>query len=83
MSQLASVTTFLDRIFGVTDAGSTIATELRGGMTTFATMAYIVVVNADLLSRAGIPFESAIFATFASAALGAVFSLRYLLVPVG
>ncbi|MBE21662.1 MAG: hypothetical protein CL481_05730, partial [Acidobacteria bacterium] len=60
----------IDRFFGVQDSGSTIATELRGGLTTFATMAYIVVVNADLLSKAGIPIESAIFATCASSAIG-------------
>jgi len=60
----------LDRAFGVSDAGSTVTTELRGGLTTFATMAYIVVVNASLLSQAGIPFESAVFATCAAAAIG-------------
>ena len=60
----------IDRFFGVQDSGSTIATELRGGLTTFVTMAYIVVVNADLLSKAGIPIESAIFATCASSAIG-------------
>jgi len=60
----------IDRAFGVTAAGSTIPIELRGGLTTFATMAYIVVVNADLLSKAGIPFESAVFATCAAAAVG-------------
>lgn len=60
----------IDRFFGVQDSGSTIATELRGGLTTFVTMAYIVVVNADLLSKAGILIESAIFATCASSAIG-------------
>lgn len=64
------MTAFLDRAFGVTTSGSTIPAELRGGLTTFATMAYIVVVNADLMSRAGIPFEGAVFATCASAAIG-------------
>jgi len=32
----------IDRYFGVRDSSSTIGTELRGGLTTFATMAYIV-----------------------------------------
>ena len=58
----SGVTGVLDRAFGVTASGSTLRNELRGGLTTFATMAYIVVVNADLLSRAGIPFEGAVFA---------------------
>jgi AGZA family xanthine/uracil permease-like MFS transporter len=60
----------VDRAFGVSAAGSDVATELRGGLTTFATMAYIVVVNASLLSQAGIPFESAVFATCAASAIG-------------
>ena len=67
---MGSAARFVDVSFGVSAAGSTIGTELRGGLTTFATMAYIVVVNADLLSRAGIPFASAVFATCAAAAIG-------------
>lgn len=64
------MTALLDRWFGVGDAGSDVATELRGGLTTFVTMAYIVVVNADILAAAGIPFEAAVFATCVAAALG-------------
>ncbi|MGD8816186.1 MAG: NCS2 family permease [Acidobacteriota bacterium] len=60
----------LDRWFGVTDAGSTIGGELRGGLTTFVTMSYIVVVNANMLQQAGIPFADAVFATCVSAAVG-------------
>jgi len=59
-----------DRMFGVSAAGSTVSAELRGGLTTFATMAYIVVVNTGMLSQAGIPFEAAVFATCASAIVG-------------
>lgn len=64
------MTSLLDRWFGVDAAGSDVATELRGGLTTFVTMAYIVVVNADILSASGIPFEAAVFATCAAAAVG-------------
>jgi len=35
----------LDRYFKISDRGSTIGTELRGGLVTFVTMAYIVVLN--------------------------------------
>src|SRR5688500_655002 len=35
----------LDRYFGVSQRGSTNAREIRGGLTTFFTMAYIVVLN--------------------------------------
>ena len=34
----------LDKMFGVTEAGSDVATELRAGGATFLTMAYILLV---------------------------------------
>ncbi|MCB9745847.1 MAG: NCS2 family permease [Alphaproteobacteria bacterium] len=42
----------LDRLFGLSRSGSTAATELRAGLTTFVTMAYILVVNPAILSDA-------------------------------
>jgi AGZA family xanthine/uracil permease-like MFS transporter len=37
--------TGLDRYFSITERGSTVATEVRGGLVTFVTMVYIVVLN--------------------------------------
>ncbi|HZQ28461.1 MAG TPA: NCS2 family permease [Acidimicrobiales bacterium] len=42
----------LDRFFAITARGSTLETELRGGLATFFTMAYIVVLNPLILSGA-------------------------------
>ncbi len=42
----------VDRYFGVTDAGSSLSLELRSGLTTFLTMAYILFVNPSILSGA-------------------------------
>ena len=42
--------------------------ELLAGLTTFMTMAYIVVVNPQILSEAGMPMEGVLFATCISAA---------------
>lgn len=42
----------LDRWFDVSARGSTVRTELRGGLTTFFTMAYIVVLNPLILASA-------------------------------
>jgi AGZA family xanthine/uracil permease-like MFS transporter len=42
--------TWLDRSFGVSHAGSNVGQELRAGLTTFATMAYILIVNPAILS---------------------------------
>ncbi|HVM08626.1 MAG TPA: NCS2 family permease [Acidimicrobiales bacterium] len=46
------MTATLDRWFGITERGSSIRTELRGGLATFFTMAYIVVLNPIILSGA-------------------------------
>ncbi len=59
----------IDRFFHVTERGSTIGTEIRGGLTTFLVMSYILVVNAVILSQAGIPFPAVVAATAIMAAL--------------
>jgi AGZA family xanthine/uracil permease-like MFS transporter len=43
----------LARYFEVEERGSTVRTELRGGLATFFTMAYIVVLNPIVLAGAG------------------------------
>lgn len=40
----------LDRFFEITRRGSTVGTEIRGGIVTFVTMAYIVILNPLILS---------------------------------
>ncbi|MBS1699909.1 MAG: NCS2 family permease [Actinobacteria bacterium] len=40
----------LDRFFEITKRGSTVGTEVRGGIVTFVTMAYIVILNPIILS---------------------------------
>jgi adenine/guanine/hypoxanthine permease len=59
----------LERIFRLTENHTTIRRELLAGLTTFMTMAYIVVVNPQILSQAGMPVEGVLFATCISAAL--------------
>ncbi|HJM67990.1 MAG TPA: NCS2 family permease [Candidatus Thalassarchaeaceae archaeon] len=60
----------LDDYFGYTEAGSSLEGEMRAGVTTFLTMAYILVVNPGMLSIAGIPFNDALFATAMAAFVG-------------
>ncbi|SPT54236.1 Guanine/hypoxanthine permease pbuG [Actinomyces bovis] len=43
-------TSALDRFFHISERGSTIAREVRGGLVTFFTMAYILVLNPLILS---------------------------------
>ena len=46
--------TGLDSYFQVSERGSSVGTEVRAGVTTFLVMAYILFVNADILSATGL-----------------------------
>jgi AGZA family xanthine/uracil permease-like MFS transporter len=56
----------LDRYFEVSARRSTVGRELRGGLTTFFTMAYIVVLNPIILSGADVDGNSLPFAGVAA-----------------
>lgn len=43
---------FLDGFFHISERGSTVSREIRGGLVTFIAMSYILVVNAAILSNA-------------------------------
>jgi AGZA family xanthine/uracil permease-like MFS transporter len=58
----------LERIFKLAENKTTARQELLAGLTTFVTMAYIVVVNPRILSQSGMPIEGVLFATCISAA---------------
>jgi len=45
----------LERYFGLARHGATVGGEVRGGLTTFMVMAYIIFVNPAILSFSGIP----------------------------
>jgi AGZA family xanthine/uracil permease-like MFS transporter len=45
MSTSTAARSRLDRFFKISERGSTTATEIRGGLVTFVTMAYIIVLN--------------------------------------
>jgi len=60
---------WIEKQFKVRASGSTIATEIRGGVTNYLVMSYILVVNAVILSGAGIPFPAVVAATALMAAL--------------
>ena len=48
----ATPTSGLDRYFSITARGSTVGREVRGGLATFFTMAYIVVLNPLIVGTA-------------------------------
>ncbi|MFD4415308.1 MULTISPECIES: NCS2 family permease [unclassified Streptomyces] len=49
-SRVPAGRSWLDRYFHISQRGSTIATEVRGGVTTFMAMAYILLLNPLILS---------------------------------
>jgi AGZA family xanthine/uracil permease-like MFS transporter len=59
----------IDRYFKLTENQSSVKQEMLGGLTTFVTMAYIIVVNPQILAQAGMPAEGVVFATCISAAI--------------
>ena len=58
---------FLEKRFKLTEHNTNVKTEILAGITTFMTMAYILVVNANILGEAGMD-KSAVFAATAIAA---------------
>jgi len=72
----------LDRYFKLTENQTTVRQELLGGATTFMTMAYIVVVNPQILAQTGMPPEGVVFATCISAAVATLVMGLYANYPV-
>ncbi|DAC44517.1 MAG TPA: NCS2 family permease [Candidatus Thalassarchaeaceae archaeon] len=69
---MSAVDNILDRTFGLSAKGVTASSEIRAGITTFLTMAYILFVNPSMLALTGIPFEDALFATAIAAFVGCI-----------
>src|SRR3981081_2422091 len=55
---------------------------MLGGLSPFMTMAYIVVVNPQILAQAGMPAEGVVFATCVSAAGGTLIMGLYANYPI-
>jgi adenine/guanine/hypoxanthine permease len=62
----------LERFFAIRERGSTVRTEVLGGVVTFLTMCYIVFVNPAILSAAHMPVGAVTVATALAAAVATV-----------
>ena len=60
----------LERLFKLSEHGTTVRTEIMAGVTTFLTMCYIIIVNPGILSMTGMDFGAVFVATCISAAIG-------------
>jgi AGZA family xanthine/uracil permease-like MFS transporter len=72
----------IDRYFKLTENKTSVKQEMLGGLTTFVTMAYIIVVNPQILAQAGMPVEGVVFATCVSAAVATLVMGLYANYPI-
>jgi len=63
---------WLETTFDLRAQGTTARIETLAGLTTFLTMAYIIVVNPLILGDAGVPLDGALFATVMVAGLSSI-----------
>jgi len=61
-----------ERLFKLSEHGTSVRTEVIAGLTTFLTMSYIIFVNPDILSTTGMDRDAVFVATCLAAALGSM-----------
>ena len=60
----------MEKLFQLKKNGTTVSTEVMAGITTFFAMAYIIAVNPNTLSQAGMEWGAVFLATIISAVIG-------------
>ncbi len=73
----------LDRFFKIGEHGSTIPREIVAGLTTFAAMSYVIVVNPAIVSATGMDRDSLIIVTILASVIGSIFMGLAANLPVG
>lgn len=63
-------TGILDKVFKLSENKTNVKTEILAGITTFLTMAYILVVNPSILSQTGMPITAVFTATALASFIG-------------
>lgn len=74
---------FLERFFKLKEHGTNVKNELIGGITTFATMAYIIFVNPSIMAATGMDPGAVFVATCIGAAFGTLLMGLFANWPVG
>jgi AGZA family xanthine/uracil permease-like MFS transporter len=72
----------LARYFRFAENQTNLRQEVLGGLTTFLTMSYIVIVNPQILSQAGMPVDGVVFATCLSSAVATLVMGLYANYPI-
>ncbi|MDF2890079.1 MAG: xanthine/uracil/thiamine/ascorbate permease family protein [Clostridia bacterium] len=71
----------MDKYFKLSENGTNVRTEVIAGITTFMTMAYILVVNPGILSEAGMDFGAVFTATALATIVATVLTGLYARLP--
>lgn len=79
----SSSSSFLERFFKLKEHGTNVKNELLGGITTFATMAYIIFVNPSIMAASGMDPGAVFVATCVGAAIGTMLMGLFANWPVG
>ena len=72
-----------EKFFSLSERGTNVKTEIRAGIATFLTMAYIIVVNPGILSATGMPFDGVLFATVLVCAVSSILMGLFANLPFG
>jgi len=77
---------FLNKFFHLEERGTKVSTELIAGLTTFATMSYILIVQANFMAAAGmngagIMLTTALISGLATLVMGLYSSMPFALAP--
>lgn len=72
-----------ESIFKLREHATSVRTELLAGLTTFLTMAYIIFVNPDILSKTGMDRDAVFVATCLAAAIGSIIMALLANWPIG
>jgi len=60
----------MEKFFKLKENGTNVRTEILAGLTTFFTMAYIIMVNPNILSQSGMPWGAVFLSTIIAAVIG-------------
>jgi Permeases len=71
----------MDKFFKLKENNTTVGIEVAAGITTFFTMSYILIVNPDMLSAAGLEWGAVFMATVIASAIGTLIMGLFANVP--
>ncbi len=72
----------IDRVFKLQAHGTTVKTEIIAGLTTFAAMSYILIVNPSILGLSGMPVAGLITVTALAACFGTLLMAAFTNYPI-